>query len=390
WSCEIAVLSTCNRTEFYIYGSTPEPLWVQMRSLIAEIKGMDEGSIPLPAVHNGSRAARHIFRVASSLESLALGENQILAQVKDVHDQVLTLPGKSPALDRLLQYAIRVGKVVRTQTTLCEGSLSIGSASVDLARKIFGDFKKRQVLLVGAGETSETAALHFQSSGADDFVVINRSVERGEALASKLSGRFRPLDELEQACLTADVALFATGAQDHLLTHKMLKPIMKARSHRPIFMIDISNPRNVDPGVSRLDSVFLYNIDDLEQVVAANLQSREKEIPAAEAIIDHMVNEWEGWTQSQQVTPTIASLAKFFEEIRSQEMSRHNGRVTDEERAMLEDFSRGLVKKLLHHPIRYLKSSVENKTLRNEDLHLVWALYNLDEDQEDEETADET
>jgi glutamyl-tRNA reductase len=387
WKCEAAVLSTCNRTELYIYGPGRDTLWLQVRRLLCEVKGLDEHRLPIPAVLQGPRAARHIFRVAASLESLALGENQILAQVKDVHEQILSLPGKSPTLERLFQYAIRVGKLVRTQTSLCEGSLSIGSAAVDLARKIFGDFSRTKILLVGAGETSETAALHFQSCGANDFVVLNRGEERGHALAARLGGRFMALDTLLEASLEADIALFATGAQNHLLTRADMKKVMKARSHRPIFLIDISNPRNIAPDVGQVESVFLYNIDDLQQVVSLNLKSRENEIPSAEAIVEHMLREWDAWLQAQQITPTIASLARFFEEIRAQELNRHNGRITEEERQMLENFSRGLIKKLLHHPISYLKTSVENQTLRTEDLHLVWALYNLDRE---EETADES
>ncbi|MBA2661390.1 MAG: glutamyl-tRNA reductase [Bradymonadaceae bacterium] len=386
WALEAAVLSTCNRTEFYLFGPARPALWEDVRALIATIRALEPSAIPRPAARSAEQAARHIFRVSASLESLALGENQILSQIKDVHEQILLSPGKSPVLERLFQFAIRAGKQVRTQTDLCTGSLSIGSAAVDLALKIFENFQRRQVLIVGAGETAETTAAHFTTHGAESFVVTNRGQERGRALATTLRAPFRPLDELPAALESADVAVFATGSTDFLINRVQMKKVMKARKHRAIFVIDISNPRNVEPDVGKLDGVFLYNIDDLEHVVAANLASRQGEIPAAEAVVQHMVNEWQAWHQAMEITPTIASLARFFEQVREQELSRHNSRLTDQERVMLEEFSRGLIKKLLHNPITYLKSSVENKTLRKEDLNLVWALYNLQREEQTDET----
>lgn len=386
WQLEAAVLSTCNRTEFYLVGTPREPIWKLIKPLVVQLRKLDGEKLPTPAVVEGEIAALHLFRVAASLESVALGENQILAQIKDVHEHIVTQRQKTPILDRLFQYAIRVGKRVRTETSLCEGALSISSAAVDLASKIFGDFRSREILIVGAGETAEAAAMHFRSSGADRFVVLNRSAARGKEVAERIKGTYRPLEELSEACKTADVAVFATGARDHLLTYDGLKSVMKARGYRPIFLIDISNPRNVDPEVTRLDSAFLYNIDDLEQVVEGNLASRKNEIPAALEIIHYMVREWRSWQQSMQVTPTIASLARFFEEVRTQEVGRHSG-LSAEEQARLDDFSRGLVKKLLHNPIMYLRSAVDEDRLRAEDLDLVSALYKLGSS---EETSDET
>ncbi|RDV39606.1 glutamyl-tRNA reductase [Bradymonadaceae bacterium TMQ3] len=386
WLSEAAVLSTCNRTEIYLYGPTPYALWEELAPELARLRGIELAALPSPMVAYDDAAARHAFRVATSLESLALGENQILAQIKDVHDQILANPAKSPVLDRLFQFAIRVGKQVRTETALCEGAVSISSAAVDLASKIFGDFNQREILLVGAGETAEAAAMHFEKSGGTRFVVLNRSEERGRLLADQFHGIYRPLDELEDAIVSAEVAVFATGSPDYLLTHAALKSVMRARERRPLFLIDISNPRNVDPEVARFDSVFLYNIDDLEHVVAANLATRKDEIPAAEAIIEQMLAQWLAWQQSMAVTPTIASLARYFEDVCTQEIDRHNKRISEQERVMLEEFSRGLVKKLLHNPISYLRTSVANNTLRSEDLNLVLSLYNL---QNNDENPDE-
>lgn len=384
WKCEAAVLATCNRTEFYLYGPALLDLWSRLKPLVADIRQIKEDTIPTPALFTDDGAIRHLFRVAAGLESIAIGENQILGQIGDVHDYLLNAARKSPILCRLFHFAVRTGKRVRTETSLCEGSISISSAAVDLALKIFGSFAHREILIVGAGETAEKAAMHFRSSGAERFAVLNRSRKRGEEVAQRINGKYRPLSELTDACTSADVALFATGAQDFLLTEEQMRAIMKARARRPIFLIDISNPRNIDPQIARYDSAFLYNIDDLQQVVQANLATRKNEIPAVEAIIEYMLAEWRTWKQSLYVTPTITSLVKFFEEIRAQELIRHEGSLSESERAMLDDFSKSLIKKLLHNPIMYLRGAVRDEILRSEDLELVWALYKLPLDQKND------
>ena len=311
------------------------------------------------------------------MESIALGENQILAQVKAAHDLLLQSPGKSPVLDRLFQFAIRAGKAVRTETGLCQGAVSISSVSVELARKIFGSFERSKILLVGAGETAAEAAAYFQAAGARDFCVVNRSEVRGRELAAAFGGRYRSLQGIEEACLHADIVVVATGSPDFLLTHDMLKGVTRARRSRPIFLIDISNPRNVDPRVARLGGVYLYNIDDLMAVVEANLNLRKGELPKAEAIVEGLVEEWRAWVQTLRVKPTIATLARFFEAVRQQELERHRNRLGPEELALLESFSRGLTRKLLHHPIMHLRGSVDDNSLRSEDLDLVWDLFRL-------------
>lgn len=380
---EAAVLSTCNRTEFYLVGASTSDPWQTIAPLVAEVRDLSPEDLPTPDSMLGNAAARHLFRVSASLESVALGENEILGQVKEVHQRILQRDRRAPILDQLFQYAIRVGKQVRTDTQLCQGALSVASAAVDLATKIFGDVSERQVLIVGAGDTAEKTAMHFSNAGAAQFQVINRSRERGRQLADDFDAQYRPLDDLMVACREADVAVFATGARDHLLTREQLRKVMPRRQHRPIFLIDISNPRNVDPEVNRLDSVFLYNMDDLQQVVESNLASRRQEIPRATAIIDHMVNEWEQWRRSQEVTPTIASLAQFFDQVRAEEIDRQYNGISDEKRQMLDDFSRGLVKKLLHNPIMYLRQAVDENSLSTEDLQLVRSLYDLDSFQQE-------
>lgn len=374
---EVAIISTCNRTEVYHYGDASQDLWARLKPLLCAHRQMEPRSCPEPSKYRSNEAAKHLFRVSGSLESLALGENQILAQVKTSHELLLGSPDKAPVLDRLFQYAIRAGKQIRSQTHLCDGAVSISSASVDLAKKLFGDFEDRQVLLVGAGETATNAGVHFRAAGAKRFVIVNRSEHTGQAVAGQFGGRYRPLEELEAALQEADIAVFATGAKDHLLERKDIKPIMKRRGYRQLFLIDISNPRNIAPDVAKQDGVFLYNIDHLKKVVEANLQGRADEIPKADAIIYELLSEWNAWMQERRIRPAIASLSKLFNEISQQELARDHNQFNEQERKMLEEYSRRLIKKLLHHPISYLRQSVQMNTLRTEDLNLVLALYNL-------------
>lgn len=375
---EAGVLSTCNRTEFYLFGTQdPHDQWHKLSRFIADIRRISPTALPAPVQKTSRDAARHLFRVASSLESVALGENQILAQVKDAHDLILKAPGKSPVLDRLFQFAVRAGKMVRTQTSLCDGAVSISSASVELARQIFGQLAGVHVLLVGAGETSLGAGVHFQAAGVSRFTIANRGPERGQELAARFGGQYLSLDRLGDALLHADIAVFATGAQSALLRAVDMKAIMRQRNHRPIFLIDISNPRNVAADVASVDGAYLYNIDDLKQIVDGNLRGRNLEIPRAEAILDQMLSEWDAWLQSMRVVPTISALSRRFEQARQAELDLYAEQLSDEERALLERFSKHLTKKLLHHPIQELRQRSQSGALRADDLDLIWALHNL-------------
>ncbi|QED25827.1 glutamyl-tRNA reductase [Microvenator marinus] len=378
---EVAVLSTCNRTEFYLFGAPEDLDWQGFSDFVTQTKAVLGGEAVCPIHYRGQEAARHLFRVAASIESLALGEDQILSQVKDTHRQLLEIAGKSPILDRLYQYAIRAGKRVRTETSLCDGAVSISSAAVELTKRIFGDFKEAEVLLVGAGETAEGAAEHFKAAGASRFAVANRGEPRGQALAKRFGGAYKPLSDLESALKTADIALFATGSTSVLLDPAMIKRVMKARSYKSLTLLDISNPRNVDSKVSDESGVFLFNIDDLEQVVRENLRERQKEIPRAEAIIEEVLREWEAWMHTMQVMPTIGEMARFFESLRVQELEKHQGRTSDENYAAMDAFSKALVKKLMHNPISYLRGGVEKQTLRPEDIAVLRDAFGLGKDE---------
>lgn len=376
---EVGILSTCNRTEIYAYTDRARNLWPTIRDHLSQFKSLSSRALPEPIQLHSLDAAQHLFRVACSLESLALGEDQILAQVKSAHELILRDEHKSPVLDQLFQFAVRTGKQVRTDTTLCQGTVSISSVSVELARKIFGNFKRATVLLVGAGETAMNAAIHFRGAGCKNFIVVNRGEERGRNTANELGGEYMPLHRLSDACVRADIAVFATGSKTHLVDRETIRNIMRARRNRQFFMIDISNPRNVAPEVDQQDGVFLFNIDHLEKIVAEHLKGRADQIPQAESIIKDYMSRWDEWMRSRRVTPTISALAKHFASVRTQELEAFRNRVSEDEFALLEELSRKLVKKLQHNPIMFMKNSAANGSLRSEDLNLIVALHNLDQ-----------
>ena len=377
---EVGILSTCNRTEFYASGACAPTLWEDVKDLVAGIKGVRPTRLPVPHQFYGAEAARHLFRVSASLESLALGEDQILAQVKDAHEHLLGAEEKSPVLDQLFQLAVRAGKDVRTNTTLCQGNVSISSVSVELAKKIFGQFKRFTILLVGAGETGVNAGVHFRAAGAKDFIIVNRGQERGEAVAEQFDGEYMPLHRLSDACVRADIVVFATGAQHPLLDLESMRNIMRARRNRQILLIDISNPRNVDPRAGEPDGVFLYNIDHLESIVQENLQERTDQIPLAETILESYVDEWDAYLRARRVTPTIAALSKHFKSVRQQELDHFRNKISEGEYELLEEFSKRLIKKLQHNPIIHLRKSAASNELRSEDLDLVIKLHGLLDD----------
>ena len=374
---EAAILSTCNRTELYAYTPRAKNLWPTVRDLFANHRGVSTSLFPEPSQLQGQEAIRHLFRVSASLESLALGEDQILAQVKSAYELMLGLEDKSPMLDHLFQLAIRSGKQIRTDTTLCQGNVSISSVSVELARKIFGSFKRTTILLVGAGETAMNAAVHFHGAGARDFIVANRSEERGQIVATRLGGEYMPLHRLSDACVRADIVVFATGSKSHLIDREAISNIMRARRNRQLFLIDISNPRNVSPRVEEQEGVFLFNIDHLEKIVAENLRGRKDQIPLAESIIEEYIELWRAWLRERRVRPTIGALSRHLMGLREQELDEFKNRVSPEEFALLEAFSRRLVRKIQHNPIMFMREAADSGELRSEDLDLIIALHKL-------------
>ncbi|MFQ6610532.1 MAG: glutamyl-tRNA reductase, partial [Fidelibacterota bacterium] len=375
---ELAVISTCNRTE--IYAVLPEPghffEWVYEKYKQFKQVDLKTGSAD-PTILYNLHAIEHLFSVAGGLKSMMLGENQILSQVKSSHDLILSLPYSFPILNRLFQDAIRVGKSVRTNTNLCKGAVSISLAAAELTRKIYANFSKLKVMLVGAGETAELTAIHLREMGVTDFIIANRGESRRNLLAEKFNASAIPLDKIPSFLTEVDIVIAATKSKEYLLTYQMIKDSQSKRSQSSILIIDISSPRNVDPKSSDLPQVYLYNINDLEKVVSENLDKRKKELPAANEIVREIASEFREWFKTLEVVPTISQLNGYFEHIRNQELNKFRYKTTEQEFQKMEDLSRKIIRKLLHYPILELREQNINGNLTVSKIDALWDLYRL-------------
>jgi glutamyl-tRNA reductase len=310
-------------------------------------------------------ATRHLFRVAAGLDSLVVGEPQILGQVKDAFQVAATRQCVGPVLTRLFHSSFGVGKRVRSETALGEGAISVGYAAVALARKIFGRLDGRGVLVVGAGEISTLTAQHLRSQGVGDIVITSRTAAHAEALAVEVDGREIPWSELRSALGNADIVITATGSPRPILGRADVETVIGRRRGEPLFIIDIAVPRDVDASVGEIEQVFLYNVDDLQAIVQENLSRRSEEITRAEAIVSEEVDRFSTWRRSRGAVPTVVALRQRFEQIRRAELQRleHKlGGLSPEARASVDEVTRLIVEKLLLAPTAQLKALPDEET----------------------------
>lgn len=311
----------------------------------------------------GDDAVRHIFRVAASLDSMVLGEPQILGQVKDAYDAAVAAGALRSYLSRCVHRAFTVAKRVRSETQLGAGLVSISSVGVDLAKRIFGDLKNSTVLLVGAGEMAEQAAKSL-GKGAKAIRVCNRSFERAANLAATFGGTAAPLEQLETELAVSDVVVASTSSKTFVITRDLVKRVMKVRKGRTLFIIDIAVPRNVDPEVHQLDNVYVYNVDDLEHEVAENMKARQKEVAQAEAIVAKELDDWSSWAKGLNVNPTVVALRAKTRGVLVAELERSLGsrlkHLTEGDRAALEQMIESATNKLLHAPTTRLKQAASS------------------------------
>ena len=377
---ELTILSTCNRTEFYFISSATGSLikWVKDKynSILKRNIDFADGE---PYTQQGSETIKHLFRVASGMESMMLGENQILSQVKTAHEHLLMSSGKTPLLNQLFRDAVSCGKAVRTDTDLCRGAVSISLAAVELAKRIYSSFQKQKILLVGAGESAELTAKHFQENGATQFVIVNRSEERGKRLAEKFSAEYAELSEIPELLKQVDIVGAATHSKEYLITINQVNQALSARQYKNLLMIDISTPRNIDTDIHKIQEVFLYDIDHLENVISDNLEKRKSEIPSAEQIIQEHSKKFMTWFKSLKVKPTISLLTQYYEKIRTEELQRYEHRAAADEKDAMAKLSKGLVRKLLHYPITHLKGLADGQALDPQTIDTIWRLYRLHE-----------
>ncbi len=379
---EAYFLSTCNRVEFLLVTTAPEETLSRLKGLLSRETGLPrEAFEPHLYLLRDLEAVRHIFRVASGLDSLVLGEPQILGQVKEAYREAVEHRTTGPILNRLLHRTFSVAKRVRTETGIGSYAVSVSYAAVELAKKIFGSLKGKVALLVGAGEMAELAAQHLLAAGVERMLVANRTLSRAIELAERFRGEAYGLEELSECLLRTDIVISSTGAPGYVITREMVKPLLRKRRLRPLFFIDIAVPRDVEPAVNELENVYVFDIDDLKQVVEENLDRRRREALRAERIIEEEVLKFERWLRELAVYPTIKALRARAEAIRQRELARTLPRLRDlspEEREALELMTEAIVQKLLHAPIAYLKMGYHR--LGREAITTVRRVFDLDED----------
>jgi len=357
---EAVVLSTCNRAEIYV-GADSEAAAESCGRFIGEFNGVDWKTLePHLVVYRGPEAADHLFRVAAGLDSLVVGEPQILGQVKDAFTAATELKSTGALTHRLFTTAFSVGKRVRTETGLGEGAVSVSYAAIALARKIFGRLKGLNVLILGAGEMAALTGTHLRAQEVGHLTIASRTLASAEALAADLKGQAIPWSSLAQALPAADIVVTATGSPEPVLTRARVEDAMRPRRGRALFIIDIAVPRDVDPEAGSLDQVFLYNIDDLQTIVKENLARRTTEVQRAESIVREEVDRFRAWMQSRGVVPTVVALRQQFETIRKSELQRLEPKLASlppEARARVDEITHLLVEKLLLTPTEQLKAA---------------------------------
>jgi glutamyl-tRNA reductase len=358
---EVMIVSTCNRVEVYGVAEVPgEARGAAFRQLGAQ-RGIGLPTLePLLYIKDGAEAVQHAFRVASSLDSMVLGEPQILGQVKDAFALAQSCRTVGPVLHSLMSQAFAVAKRVRSDTEVGRHAVSVSFAAVELARRIFDGLEGRSVLLVGAGEMGELAARHFQDHGTLPCYVANRTASRAQELARDLSGTAVPFEDLFSVMAQVDIVITSTAAPEPIVTSDDLAEALHARRGRPLFFIDIAVPRNVEPAVNDLDNVFVYDVDALRSVVDANLRERKRQAQRAESLVEREVAKFSDRLRSLEVVPTIVSLREKLEEIRKAELARTLTRLPGADEATRQAFealSQGIVNKILHAPTVKLRDS---------------------------------
>jgi glutamyl-tRNA reductase len=382
-AAEAVVISTCNRAELYVVCEQPTAAVDDLVSFIADFHQMSADQIrPHLYSHIDHDVARHLFRVSSGLDSMVVGEPQILGQIKEAYSVATTVQSAGPLLNKLFHWAFGVGKRVRTETALAEGAVSVSFAAVSLAKKIFGNLSGRRVLVVGAGEMGKLTAIHLKAQGVASVVITSRTLTHAQQLAEEVGGMAAAWDTLPQALLESDIVITSTGAPTPILSMTQIKDAVPASRMRPLFLIDIAVPRDVDPRAGEIEQVFLYNIDDLQSIVRENLQKRGHEVSRAEQIVEEEVTRFAAWHRSREAVPTIVALRQRFEAVRKAELERLEPKLSSlppEARSRVEDVTRLIIEKLLLQPTEQLKRTSDQERVAQYTETLT-RLFGLDRD----------
>lgn len=369
---EAVVVSTCNRAELYAACEDVSTARADLATFVSDFHGVDHTEV-MPHIYDRADldAARHLFRVAAGLDSLVVGEPQVLGQIKEAHTIAGSAHTVGPVLNRLFHSSFAVGKRVRTETGLASGAVSVSYAAVALARKIFGDLKGRNVLVIGAGEMGKLTALHMKSQGVRQVTIMSRTMAHAARTAEAIGGASAaPWEEMSAALRASDIVITATGAATPILTKASVEAVMRLRRSRPLFLIDIALPRDVEAAAGEIEQVFLYNIDDLQATVQENLARRASEVDRAEAIVAEEIGKFGAWFKSRGAIPTVVALRQRFEAIRRSELDRLDSKLSvlppdarPDARACIDDITRLIVEKLLLTPTEQLKGLGDEDTI---------------------------
>ena len=359
------IVSTCNRVE--VVTATNGERWAEGKEHITDFLSQtraiaQEDFSPHLYSHTDDAAVRHIFRVASSLDSMVVGEPQVLGQVRHAYSLAVSAGTAGRVLNRLVHQSFHVAKRVRTETGIAASAVSISYMAVELGRKIFGNLKGRTVLLVGAGEMAELSAKHLVSAGVARVLVTNRTAETAQQLASQFNGEAVEFSRLPAHLAEADIVICSTGASQYLITPAIAREALEMRRNRPAFFIDISVPRNIDPAVGQIPNLFIFDIDDLESVIASNIREREREAERAELIVESEVMQFHQALRNLDIGPTLGALRRKLHDIATNELARQRqrlGELTPEQEHAIESLLRSTVNKISHPIIHRLKSSYD-------------------------------
>ena len=379
-------LSTCNRVEALVTTEQSEEAKSSVVSLLCTLGEMPSERLCAGIfTYENQDAVRHIFRVASSLDSMVIGEPQILGQIKEAYLSATKEKTTGVILNRLLHRAFHTAKRVRTETGISDAAVSVSFAAVELAKKIFHEFTGKEVLLIGAGEMAELAARHLLSQGVSSITVANRTFQKAVEVAQIFKGNPVSFEEIGARLLEADIVISSTAAPGYVITQDLVKGSMKKRRNRPLFFIDIAVPRDVEPAVNDLDNVYVYDIDDLKGIVQVNMSQRQEEAVKAERIVEEEVIKFEQWLKTLEVVPTIVSLKEKAETIRQAELKKSLpglGELSPSQRKSLETLTLSIAEKILNDPILFLKQKAD-RPMGKTYLDTARRLFRLDQESGD-------
>jgi len=382
---ECALLSTCNRTEFYaVPKKSVQHSMDTLTKFLLRDNGIPSSELDKLLYHQqGAPAINHLFAVSSGLDSLVVGENQILGQVRRAFMQAQEASSTGPVLERLFPWAIRVGKRARSETDIARGASSVAAAAVELAQKIFGDMHGRNVMLLGAGKMGTKSVKLLHKAGVNEVKIVNRTYEKAEELAEQCGGTAVPYEMLDEALVSVDILMASTGAPHYILTKDRISKVIHQRRGRPLFLIDIAVPRDIEPACGEVDNVYLYNIDDLQAVVDKNLARRHTETQAVLSIVEAATQDFCKDLDGRKASAAIVTLRSGFDTLRRAELEHFRSKksVSDSELQLLENFSRRLLNKLLHGPTTKLRQLSEGGATPDELLNSL-ILLGLVEDED--------